>query len=145
MSTDSIAPQMLNEVAKRRPSFDEANSVRIKLADQREWAFPKPWFQLNAVFRDGKAVGTAPRITNGPELDALIDAIGEAEDTDLILSATATLGAFLLQANYDLSDADMDQLFAVRSGDPDAWNWAKAVMEVATGSGGTRSFRGGSA
>jgi hypothetical protein len=135
---------VIDEVARRRPGFDEANSVRIVLADSQAWAFPKPWLQIHAAFKDHKAVGTAPRITNGPELDALIDAIGEAQDADLILGATASLGTFLLTANYDLSDTDLDQLFAFRPGDPSSWGWGQEVMNVATGASGTRSFRGGS-
>jgi hypothetical protein len=107
--------------------------------------FPKPWLEVRASFRQGRAVSTYPVLTYGPELDELADAVGGCRDNAALIIGAASLGALLLRRNYDLSDDDLDRLFAVRVGDPSSWGWAQAVIEVATGSGGSRSFRGGSA
>jgi hypothetical protein len=135
---------MIDERAKRRPEFEERNSVWIALADGSRWAFPKPWLEVHASFREGRAVSSHPVLTYGPQLDELIAAIGECRDNAALLIGAASLGAFLLRHNYDLSDEDLDRLFAVRVGDPSSWDWARAVIDVATGAGGSRSFRGGS-
>ncbi len=135
---------MTDERAKRRSGFDERNSVRITLADGARWAFPKPWLEVHASFREGRAVSTYAVLTYGPELDELVNAVGECRDNATLIIGAATLGAFLLQHNYDLTDEDLDRLFAVRVNDPSSWEWARAVIEVATGCGGSRSFRGGS-
>ncbi len=135
---------MTGEKAKRKPEFDERNSVWIALADGARWAFPKPWLEVYASFREGRAVSTYPVLTYGPELDELVNAVGECRDNAALIIGAATLGAFLLRHHYDLSDEDLDRLFAVRVDDPSSWDWARAVIEVATGCGGSRSFRGGS-
>jgi hypothetical protein len=135
---------MTGERAKRKPGFDERNSVWIDLADGTRWAFPKPWLEIHASFRDGRAVSTYPVLTYGPELEGLVGAVSESRDNAALLIGAATLGAFLLRHNYDLSDEDLDRLFAVRVDDPSSWDWARAIIEVATGSGGSRSFRDGS-
>lgn len=136
---------MLDEAALRRAEFDEANSVRIPLADGQGWAFPKPFLQVHAKFSGERATGTFPVLTCGPELDELIDALAECEDNEALLKGSATLGAALLCRNYDLDDAALDRLFAIRSGDPSSWDWVRRVVDVATGQGGARSFRGGNA
>jgi hypothetical protein len=136
---------MLDEKTRRRENFDERNSEWITLSDSRKWAFPKPWLQVHATFRDGKAVSSSPVLTYGCDLDALIHAISECEDSTALLVGAATLGAFLLCENYDLADAELDELFAFRVADPSSWGWVKAVMDVATGQSGSRSFRDGSA
>ena len=135
---------MSDERAKRKVEFDEQNSVWITLADGGRWAFPKPWLEIHAAFRGGRAVSSYPILTYGPELDELVNAIGECRDNAALIVGAASLGAFLLRHNYDLSDEDLDRLFAVRVGDPSSWDWAKAVIDVAAGTGGPRSFRGGS-
>jgi hypothetical protein len=135
---------MSDERAKRKAEFDERNSVWISLADGGRWAFPKPWLEVHAAFRGGRAVSTYPVLTYGPELDELVGAIGACRDNAALIIGAATLGAFLLRHNYDLSDEDLDCLFAVRVGDPPSWDWAKAVIDVAAGTGGSRSFCGGS-
>jgi hypothetical protein len=135
---------MTDERAKRKPDFDERNSVWVTLADGAGWAFPKPWLEVHASFRDGRAVSSYPVVTYGSELDELVLAVGECRDNAALLIGAASLGAFLLRHNYDLWDEDLDRLFAVRVGDPSSWEWAQAVIELATGTGGSRSFRGGS-
>jgi hypothetical protein len=135
---------MIDESARRKPEFDERNSVWIPLADGGRWAFPKPWLEIHAAFRGGRAVSSAPVLTYGPELDELVRAIGECRDNAALLLGAATLGAFLLRHNYELPDEELDRLFAVRVGDPSSWDWARAVVDVASGTGGSRSFRDGS-
>jgi hypothetical protein len=135
---------MIDEKARRKPEFDESNAVWIALADGSRWALPKPWLEVHASFRQGRAVATYPVLTYGPELDELVDAIGACRDNAALIIGAASLGALLLRRHYDLSDDDLDRLFAVRVGDPTSWDWVQAVIDVATGSGGPRSFRGGS-
>ncbi|SRR5579883_2461142 len=136
---------MLNEITKRRPECDPANSVPIRMADGQEWLFPKPWLQIHASFRGGKAERHYPVVTAGPELDELVAAISRCEDNAALLSGAATLGAHLLCRNYDLDDRELDLLFAFRPSDPDSWEWAREVIGVATGQSGARSFRDGGA
>jgi hypothetical protein len=135
---------MFNERAKRKPEFDERLSAWITLADGGRWAFPKPWLEVHATFRDGRAVSSYPLLTYGPELDELVNAIDECQDNAALLLGAASLGAYLLRRNYELSDEDLDGLFVFRLGDPSSWDWAKQVIEVATGTGGSRSFHVGS-
>jgi hypothetical protein len=134
---------MLNEKAKRRETFDERNSVPIVLADGQSWAIPKPWLEIRASFEGGKARTSYPALTYGPELDALVKAIGECRDNVALLCGVASLAAYLVSRNYDLSDDDLDRLFAFRLGDAESWEWARAVMDVATGRSGPKRGSGG--
>jgi hypothetical protein len=134
---------MIIERTKRRESFDERNAVPIRLADGQRWFFPKPWLEIRATFEACKARSTYPVVTNGPELDALIKAIGECRDDAALLCGVASLGAFLVSHNYDLSDEDLDCLFAFRIGDPASSEWAREVMDVATGRSGPKAGSGG--
>lgn len=135
---------MSDEMARRRADFDARHAVWITLADGAPWAFPKPWLEIHATFEGGRAVGSRPVLTYGPELEELIAAIEGCRDNAALLVGAATLGAYLLRCNYDLNDRELDRLFAVRSGDPSSWQWAREVIGVATGATGSRSFRGGS-
>jgi hypothetical protein len=135
---------MFDERAKRNTEFDGRNSTWITLADGGRWAFPKPWLEIHASFRDGRAVASYPIFTYGPELEELVNAIDECRDDAALLVGAASLGAYLLRRNYDLSDDELDQLFAVRVGDPSSWEWVKASIAVATGTSGSRSFLAGS-
>jgi hypothetical protein len=136
---------MIDEQAKRRPECDPAHSVPITLADGQAWLFPKPWLQIHASFAGGRAAGHYPVVTSGPELDELVDAIGRCDDNLALLCGAATLGAHLLSRQYDLTDRELDQLFCYRLFDPSSWDWARAVIALATGQSGPRSFRAGGA
>jgi hypothetical protein len=129
---------MLNELAKRKPNFDETNSVRVVLADGQSWALPKPWLELRPGFKDGKSVAAYPVFTYGPVIEALVAVISEADGFLEQISALATLGARLLQFHYELTDADLDQLLAYRRNDPASVGWSAAVMETATGRNGPK-------
>lgn len=135
---------MIDERTRRKPGFDERDTAWIELADGGRWALPKPWLEVHASFRDGRVASSRPILTYGHELDELVHAIGECRDDAALLIASASLGACLLGHHYDLSDDDLDRLFAVRVGDPDSWEWARSVIQVATGASGCRSFRDGS-
>jgi hypothetical protein len=119
--------------------------VPVKLADGQEWLFPKPWIQIHASFADGNASSHYPVVTAGPELDELVEAMSQCEDAMAQLSGAATMGAYLLLRQYDLTDRELDQLFAFRLTDPSSWDWAKGVIGVATGQSGMRSFPDGGA
>lgn len=134
---------MLSEPSKRKPDWDEANSTWITLADGQRWAFPKPWVEIYATFADGKAMAPRPVLTVGPELDDLVQALGGCQDNGALLCGAATLGAHMLTRQYELADSELDVLFSFRGGDRDSWAWVDAVLAVATGEGGTRSFRAG--
>jgi hypothetical protein len=134
---------VLNETEKRKPTFDQANSAPVKLADGQEWWLPKPWLQIHAAFQDGKAVSDWPVLTYGPEIDELIKAVGECKDYLAILCGVASLGAYMIQQNYELTDQDLDGLFAFRPGVPESWDWTKTVMETAIGSAGPKVLCGG--
>ncbi len=135
---------MNDERARRRSEFDTRHVTWITLADGTPWAFPRPWLEVHATFEEGRAVGSRPVLTYGPELEELIKAIEGCRDNAALLVGAATLGAYLLRRNYDLDDRDLDRLFAVRPGDPASWQWAREVIGVATGTTGSRSFRDGS-
>lgn len=134
---------MIDEAAKRRETFDEDASSPIVLADGQSWCLRKPTIELRTTFRNGKAAAAYPVPTLSRELDNLVAAIAEADDNNAVLIGAATLGAALLVPNYDLTDSELDTLFSGRPGDPDSWDWARSVMDVATARNRERSFGDG--
>lgn len=134
---------MLDEPSKRRETCDPRSSVPVRLADGQEWLFPKPFIEIHASFDGGKARATYPVLTYGPDLDALVEAMGQCDDNAALLIGAASLGAYLLKQNYDLADEELDLLFTFRLGDPDSWDWARSVIDIATGQSGGQSFFGG--
>ena len=134
---------MLDEAAKRKPNFDERNSVPVVLADGQSWHVPKPWLEIRPVFRRGRAVSSYPVLTCGPELDGLIEAMADCDDLDNQVVAAASLAAHLLLWHYDLSDADLDTLLAFRATDETSLNWLREVFAVATGRSGPKRSRAG--
>ena len=87
---------MIDEASKRKPNFDERNAAPVVLADGQTWFVPKPWLEIRPVFRGGKPVSAYRVLTCGPELDGLVEAIKDADDLDLQVSAVASLAAHLL-------------------------------------------------
>jgi hypothetical protein len=134
---------VLDEKSRRKESFDQRNCVPVVLADGQAWHLPKPWLEVHPIFREGKAHSSYPVLTYGPELDALVKAMGECDDNSALLIGAASLGAYLLSQNYNLSDADLDQLFVFRIGDSSSRDWAMAVLQVATGQSGPKVSSGG--
>jgi hypothetical protein len=134
---------VIDEPSKRKENFDERNAAPVVLADGQTWLVPKPWLEIRSVFRGGKAVTAYPVLTCGPELDALLEAIGEAESKIDEISFVASLAAHLLLWHYDLADAELDQLLAFRHADEASANWLRQVLEIATGQSGPKACRAG--
>jgi hypothetical protein len=134
---------VVDETAKRRETFDLASSAPVVLADKQTWHFPKPRFEIRPSFAGGRAVGTHPVVTQGPELDELVDAVGKCEDAATLLVGAATLGAHLLIRNYDLTDDELGELFAYRPDDQNSWKWLQSVMGIATGTSSPKPGSGG--
>jgi hypothetical protein len=133
----------MDEKAKRKPNFDARNAAPVVFADGQTWYVPKPWLEIRPIFRNGKAVDAYPVPTCGPELDGLIDAIGQADDHFAQIAAVATLAAELLRWHYDLSDAELDGLLAFRSADPASLQWVRDVIGIATGQSGPKVYSAG--
>lgn len=130
MSTD--------ERSRRKETFDEPNSVAVTFHGGETWFLPKPWLEVRPVFRRGRAVDSVAMLTNGPELDELVDAIAEAESFAAQIVGAASLGAKLLLYHYDLADEDLDRLLCFRVTDPASMEWVQKVIEVATGRSGPK-------
>ena len=135
---------MLDEAAKRKPNWSERDSVAVAFADGQEWRVPKPWLEIRPRFVDFVARTTYPVYTCGPRLDALLDAIGDADAAFDRLAATATLAAELLCFHYELDDDDLDELLAYRQGMPESMGWIGRVIEIATGQNGPKASSAGS-
>ena len=129
---------MIDEASKRKPNFDACNSALVVLADGQAWHVPKPWLEIRPVFRRGKAVTAYPVLTSGEALDALVDAVAEADDRVTQISLIASLAAHLLTWHYDLDDYDLDQLLSYRLNDEASANWIREVFAVATGQSGPK-------
>ena len=134
---------MLDEQAKRKSNFDQRNSVPVILADGQTWFVPKPWLEIRPVFQNSKAVTAYPVLTYGEELDGLVEAIAACDSMLEQVSAVASLGAFLLQWHYELSEPDLDQLFVFRPSHEQSLTWMREVCAIATGQSGPKAFRAG--
>lgn len=107
------------EADRRRPG---ASGVAVGLADGQMWLFARPIFRAsrNSLTR--------------PDVDALLDrfheriVLGEDIPLDEIFLAARTL----LQANYDLSNAELNLLLEVAEGD-EAQDLARGVSEALFG------------
>lgn len=136
---------MIDEKSKRKPNFDEANSAPVVLADGQAWHVPKPWLEVRPVFRGGKPVSAYRVLTCGPELDELVEALAESDELDAQVVAVASLAAYMLRWNYDLTDADLDQLLAFRCSDPASLQWMHDVFAIAVGRSGPKVSSAGAA
>jgi len=134
---------MLDEKAKRKPNFDERNSAPVGLADGQSWFVPKPWLEIRPTFRGGRAVGSYPTLSYGPELDGLLGAIGDCTDSLAQIVAVASLAAHLLTQQYDLADADLDELLCFRTRDEVSPQWMHQIVHIATGTSGPKAWSAG--
>lgn len=125
----------LIEASRRKPEMDPEICASIRLADGQNWYFPRPWFEVRPIFRDGKTKHHTRMLTCGDELDVLLEAIGTEEDGVTQALSILTLGAFLLLRNYDLEDEELARLFILRPGDPDSDRVLHEILDVATGHG----------
>ncbi len=128
----------LIEQGRRRDEFDGAGSAPVTFAEGQAWFVPMPWVELRAQFAGGVAVRSVPTIRYGTEADRFIEAAAECDDDAVRLSLAASLAASLLRLNYDLAEADLDRLLALRPDDPAAMGWPAEVMAAATGLRGSR-------
>ncbi len=128
----------LSELERRKSNFDEVNSVGVTMADGQIWFLPKPWLEIRPTFRGGRATGNYPVNTYGPEIDSLVNSIAEVEDSLERLSGIASLGAYLLTQQYTLDDGDLDGLLCFRLDDESSTEWARQVINVATGRSGPK-------
>ena len=133
----------LAEHDRRKPNFDQANSVGVVLADAQTWYVPKPWLEICPVFEGGEAKRSYPFLAYTPRIDGLIELIEECRVPADQICAVATLAAYLLQQHYELDDGDLDQLLHFRVGDEESQAWVREVMAVATGHSGPKAVRGG--
>jgi hypothetical protein len=129
---------MTEEQSRRLDCFDERHCAPVVLADGQTWFLPKPWLEIRPTFRGGRAESAYPVLTYGPELDALVEAIGNCEDITNTVSAVASLAAYLLQRHYRLTDPDLDRLLCLRVDDESSGDWIGRVIEVATGRSGPK-------
>lgn len=133
----------MNEQEKRIDTFDAANSVAVVFADGQAWFVPKPWIVIRPQFKGGVAVNAYRFLTYSENLDTLVEAISMADGDGDQVVGVATLAAYLLRYNYDLSDDELDQLLAFRVGDPASLAWVGQVVETATGRNGPKVVRAG--
>jgi hypothetical protein len=134
---------MLIEADKREANFDERSLVPVLLADRQQWWFPKPWLEVRPTFANGKATSAHCVPTHGRELDALVAAVGEADNLPDQVVAVASLAAHLLAFNYTLEDHELDQLLAFRIGDDSSRDWLHEVVRIATGQSGPKAWSAG--
>ena len=130
---------MIDEKTKRRPTFDEANSAPVVLADGQTWWMPKPWLEVRPTFRGGRAVDSAPALTCGPEFDAVKKAVDDAEGDDII-TAGATLAAHMMLLNYDLADDQLGTLLVFRANQ----TWLRDACAIANGATAPKASSAGS-
>jgi hypothetical protein len=100
---------------------------------------PKPWLEIRPVFRGGRAVTAYPVLTCGAELDALVEAMSDADDIWEQVTAVASLAAYLLRWHYDLDDQELDQLLAFRRADERSLDWMQELFAIATGRSGPKA------
>jgi len=129
---------MIAEAMRRRDDFDAAGAVWIELADHQAWGFPRPWLEIRARFKDGKAVAAVPAYSYGPAADEMLAAMAECDDDTARICLVATLAATILRLHYDLGDGELDGLLAFRRSDPGSMGWMVAVIDLATGLSGVR-------
>lgn len=126
----------------RRDEFAE-ESEPVVLSDGQAWFFPKPWIALRPIVQGDNVTGHVACLTVGPKLDALIEAIHDAESFTTKIQAIQILGIYLLRRNYLLSDEEIEPLFTYRQGDPVCLDWAQSIVQVATGADSPKQSGGG--
>ncbi len=136
---------LIDEKERRKPNFDERNSVAVQFCDGSRWWVPKPWLEIRPRFEGGAAQTCYPVYTCGERLDALLEAIGQVDGNYAEIAAAATLAAELLRWHYDLADDELDRLLAFRPADPSSFDWATQVVRIATGRSGPKVAGAGGA
>lgn len=109
---------MRDELSCRRTEYRPGRAVL--LADGQHWTFPAP--------TEGEPAGTGPF---GPDYEALLRAIIEAEDQDERRRAELALAIELLACNYRLTTDDYAALLDFETGDPALPAVQAALGEIA--------------
>jgi hypothetical protein len=136
---------VIDEASRRNINFDERFAAPVVLGDRQTWWVPKPWLEIRPVFENGRAVRAYPVLTYDEQVDQLVEALGEAEESAAQVVAAATLAAHLLCWHYKLSDADLDRILCFRLADEDCTKWVRDIMAIATGQSGPKRSCAGSA
>jgi len=122
-----------HEADRRREGFDPDRSRPVVLSDGKEWFLPRPYIAINAIWEDGKPVGSYRSLRYGPEIDGLLRAISEADSVDASIVLVLALGAMLLDVNYELSDEDLAEVLVYQIDDPTFDQIVREILDVATG------------
>ncbi len=121
----------LTEQSRRRPEF--AEGVPVELANGETWQFPRPQVRIRPRFEGGKVVDVAGSYIFGGDHDARMAAFHAARDGSEQAGALFEMVASLLARNYDLSDADLSDLFTFVAGSEAGERMRVEIMEVALG------------
>ena len=121
---------MIDEASKRRAEWVEGNA--FKLADGQLWHFQEPRIEAYPTFDNGKVhLGLSTHL--GPEFDAVVNEIAEAETLTDEIKLAFGMAAFMLRANYDLSDAELSTLLRYRVGDEASKTLYSGIVDIALG------------
>ena len=97
------------------------------IRDGERYFVPRPFLISDPDFKDGKCKRVEKTLSYGHDVDDLIAAIGNCEDSAAVMSGVATVAAALLRFNYDLSEDELDQLLVLRAGVPAKDDWPTAA------------------
>ena len=128
---------MLDEKSLRRPTFDEANSAPVVLADGQTWFLPKPFLRLRPRVQNGRVSGYGPLTT------ADANGTGCGRRSRIPRKARrfrrSRLSNYMILRSYDLNDDQLGDLFA--------WDtqqtWASEFLTIANGRTGPKAGSGG--
>lgn len=129
---------MIDERSRRREDFNDV-AVPVAIGEWGVFYLPKPWVQLRAKVVDGRPVAVLGRSTFGPDFDAMLEEIREEDDPWKRIELSLGVAVFMLRLNYDLADAELEDVTTFHLGNPDDARWLTEVLEVATGIGPKRS------
>lgn len=126
---------MIDEKSLRKPGFNEENCVPVALADGQIFYFPRVWLELRPRFVQGRATEMKMVSSAGSELDSHLKAVetaAEAGEGDWAMEA-ASLAAFMLSKNYDLTDDVLSDILVFPINGPNAYELLRTIMDVARG------------
>ena len=147
---------MLDEKSLRKPSFDEANSCPVVLADGQQWFLRRPLVCIKPEFKGGRAVAARERITldGSSELEKLRERSKASakvreddEGEDSFLSLVLSMAAMLLAPNYNLTDEQYGEILSFDVGTDDRYSFVPDIIGIVDGAGPPkgRSAPGGNA